>query len=101
MDFFMRNCPICNIEIKYKTKQSFDNAIKRNSKCSQNEHDKYRKCQILNNKELCDVCCDWDSQSIDFLPFVEKITGKKLTSKEVEEICSNCYKKDWGRPDID
>ena len=65
-------------------------------KCNEDEHEEYRKCPILNNKELCDVCCDWDSQSRDFIPLIEKITGKIMTEQEVEKICSKCYKKDWG-----
>jgi hypothetical protein len=59
-------------------------------KCNEDEHDSYRKCPLLDGEELCDICCDYDSGSIDFAPFINKKTGKNLTDKEIMDICEKC-----------
>jgi len=76
-------------------------------KCSEGEHDEYRKCPLLDGLELCDVCCDWDSQShdpktgrLEIVALIKRVIGKDLTDKEIEDICSQCYKKDWGPVDL-
>ena len=44
---FKRNCPLCNIEILYKRKQSFQLAISENKKC--------KKCSKINLKKKVEV----------------------------------------------
>lgn len=85
MDIFIRKCPICNIDVSYKTKKNFLSAEKRNSKCkSCAAKENYNAIKLFKLK--CYNCTDKDV-------FFKTESGMNHAINNNKVLCKSCKMK--------
>lgn len=68
--------------------------------CPTEEHSDYRECMLFGGNLICDVCCDYETLSVDaktdelvILKVINKLTGKVPTEEEIEDTCRQCNQR--------
>ncbi|AVX30052.1 hypothetical protein CTH_0447 [Carboxydocella thermautotrophica] len=97
---------LCDIH-RYLPARDADPEICAWCQCPREKQETLWNCPLLGNRQICQTCCYYDSQSMDIYLRVPEIlevarflTDQNLTLEEAIKICQNCGKgglQNWNR----